>query len=507
MIDRIRIKGFRSIVDSQEINMRPITVVVGKNSSGKSSFVRLLPLIKQTIEEDSSDPLLWYGELVDFADFNNSTFQKQGNPITISFETLISFRDHLFSHPVDSKSRKRFVLKEVPVRISLRILKHRFSCIRFDFFDQVIEIKISKGNTAKVYINNSNKLTKNIVLRVKHRKHALIPSITVISSNEKTVHVENDKIDPSIELQLSDYLRYYYSREYGLTISDSINGISLFRQIPLYSKEEIEKKFTNNYCESAIKSIRETIGSQELNNLMVLFGVDDIIYSINNELRSEFTSLNYIKPIRAKVERYYRTQGISIDEVNSDGSNIPMILHNMPEQKRQNFYNWTRDRFGIEFKAIPTGGHVSLVIYDQVTDTKNINLADTGYGYSQILPIVLLLWMTIQNDSIRMHKQIIIEQPELHLHPAMQAKLARVMALVVTESLKKNAGISIVFETHSEAMVNELGKLVASGKLSKEIVSVLAFDKEDKATSIRECKFDENGLLMNWPIGFFSTRD
>ena len=54
-----KVKNYRSIADSGEIDLRPLTVVVRKNSAAKSSFIRLLPLLKQTLERKISDTLLW----------------------------------------------------------------------------------------------------------------------------------------------------------------------------------------------------------------------------------------------------------------------------------------------------------------------------------------------------------------------------------------------------------------------------------------------------------------
>ena len=66
----LRLKNFRSLVDTGRIELRPLTVLVGANSSGKSSFLRFFPLLRQTYEARSASPLLWYGRDVDFGDFS-----------------------------------------------------------------------------------------------------------------------------------------------------------------------------------------------------------------------------------------------------------------------------------------------------------------------------------------------------------------------------------------------------------------------------------------------------
>lgn len=107
---------------------------------------------------------------------------------------------------------------------------------------------------------------------------------------------------------------------------------------------------------------------------------------------------------------------------------------------------------------------------DSRTNIKE-NLVDTGFGYSQILPILLSVWKVnmSENSSVRrfLYGYIggqsadyyeAIEQPELHLHPALQAKLIDVFSQLASE---ENGGkIKFVLETHSEAMINRLGYLI-----------------------------------------------
>lgn len=68
-ISGVRVKNLRCFGDTGFIDLRPITILVGKNSAGKSTFARLFPLLRQSAEEDKRSPILWYGRLVDFGSF------------------------------------------------------------------------------------------------------------------------------------------------------------------------------------------------------------------------------------------------------------------------------------------------------------------------------------------------------------------------------------------------------------------------------------------------------
>ena len=71
-LETIAIKGLKSIADSGVINLKPINILVGNNSSGKSSFLRAFPLIRQSVEQRTRGPILWNGIYTDFESFDNS---------------------------------------------------------------------------------------------------------------------------------------------------------------------------------------------------------------------------------------------------------------------------------------------------------------------------------------------------------------------------------------------------------------------------------------------------
>lgn len=229
--------------------------------------------------------------------------------------------------------------------------------------------------------------------------------------------------------------------------------------------------------------------------------------------------MRYSKPLRTNVDRYYRIQGLSTDEIDPSGDNLPIVLYNLSNSEKVDFQKWTADLFGCIFSADKYGGHISLMVQDLKTNQK-FNLADTGFGYSQVLPILVSIWKAVSNTYLKkgslsymsknqllMGKAMfyeVIEQPELHLHPAFQAKLIDVFAKVI-EANSSDRDIKIIFETHSEAMINRLSYLISKNMLSSENVNVLIFDKDSKGiATVKSAIFSENGTLSNWPFGFFS---
>lgn len=123
------------------------------------------------------------------------------------------------------------------------------------------------------------------------------------------------------------------------------------------------------------------------------------------------------------------------------------------------------------------------------------NLYHLGSGVSQILP-VLTACLLAEPGSLT-----IIEQPELHLHPAAQQKLADFF-LVMSQS-----GRNLLIETHSEYMINRTRRDVALSKADAKDIQLFFAERGDDETTIREANLTGSGGFEYWPKGFFSQTE
>lgn len=96
----------------------------------------------------------------------------------------------------------------------------------------------------------------------------------------------------------------------------------------------------------------------------------------------------------------------------------------------------------------------------------------------------------------------------MHLHPEYQSKLATVFSNVISLAKKNNIDLKIIFETHSKTMIDTIGDNIEDGVIESGEVNIVLFDKseETRSTEVSFAKFNEEGDLDNWPIGFFSGR-
>ncbi len=120
-----------------------------------------------------------------------------------------------------------------------------------------------------------------------------------------------------------------------------------------------------------------------------------------------------------------------------------------------------------------------------------ISLADSGYGVSQVLPVVVALHFADRGQMVY------VEQPEIHLHPLAQVKLANVIARAARR------GVRAVVETHSSLLLLALQTLVAQGKLDKDRVRLHWFRRDRRGvTRVRTAELDESGSYGDWPEDF-----
>ncbi len=498
-MEKIRVENYKSIEDSGWIDLKPITVAVGRNSAGKSSLIRLLPLLKQTIEKRIAEPILWYGDYVDFGDYSNAVCNLHSDkPIKIHLQVKKS------NHPIPIRRYK--LVDDAIIEVCLSVREQYIDYISLSFFDQKIELDIDRMNKVTVRINDERISVEgsSLLAYSMNFKGELIPP--VLSYNDE---------DPNVIDKRDFFIFFNEKSDHYIYDSAIIKHDDYFRSnnmVEIGSRETILAQLRKINRKKFEKMRVEHKRFMRINNSLIAANLNAIIYAINDSIAYDVNNTNYIKPIRATVERYYRFQGISVDELNSDGSNLPMILADIKKKyKLSDFEKWSKERFGIVFSVKQSEGHISLIVKSDSGERTETNMADTGYGYSQMLPIVMLLWMIHENDMPRMQshmsKTVVIEQPELHLHPAYQAKMMDVFANIINEAKTKNIDLKIIFETHSETMINRLGALISTGKVSSEDVNVLVFGKKNGVTCISSKQFDSDGLLLEWPVDFFSSED
>lgn len=122
-----------------------------------------------------------------------------------------------------------------------------------------------------------------------------------------------------------------------------------------------------------------------------------------------------------------------------------------------------------------------------------VSMLDVGFGISQVLPIIVQSKLSRRNI-------ILIEQPELHLHPRLQAELGTMFVDCISAPQHNQ----FIIETHSEHIILRLQRLIREGKLRSCDLSVIYVMKGEDGSTCFPLRIDEEGdFIDEWPDGFF----
>lgn len=122
------------------------------------------------------------------------------------------------------------------------------------------------------------------------------------------------------------------------------------------------------------------------------------------------------------------------------------------------------------------------------------NLADLGFGTSQLLPVLVAI------NQMTTGGTFVVAQPETHLHPEAQARLASYFV-----RLAKERDITFIVETHSEYLINRLRRLVAEGAVGEDEVSVAHVTNNGRESAVHPIQLREDGQIVGAPEDFFET--
>ena len=236
------------------------------------------------------------------------------------------------------------------------------------------------------------------------------------------------------------------------------------------------------------------------------------IERILSDFRVNLENLVYLGPLRSPPKRFYEYSGDTTGYVGQSGEHLPSLLFEDQELVEQ-IDNDLR-QLGVKYqlkvrKLQHEGGSPSNVFSLNLVDTRtgvDASLRDVGFGISQVLPIVM-------QSRLSEKKTLLIEQPEIHLHPAHQAELGDMFI----RSALGEQGNTFLLETHSEHLMlrilrrirettdNELPESIPA--IRPEDVAVLYVQPGEKGAQVIEIPVTEDGdFAEKWPQGFFAER-
>ena len=508
MFKELILENFKGFSNKQSIELKPITLIYGANSSGKSSILQSLLLLKQTLEQSNNKSviLLSKGKYIDLGNYNefiNAHDTKKNLRIKIklpNFKTKFSRFSNIqkeiknahieivFSQQkaLEIESYSLFVEDDLFMtltRTSDNIETHRY----FYFFPRTnAEERKENFNFEISSINIHNKLYKKMLEEIK---------------KDFPMDLPKEKFTLALGRSDSNNKLYQAYLELKNIIQNDLNE-KLNTEILNYYKKFIYK-FTNflpyiSMIREDSTSILDDLDLYMKKNLRLTNSLEGLFNITSSLINDILDKMYYIGPLRKNPERYYISSGNVSNYVGKTGLESPDILYENENEILNTTNKWLKKFTNYMLKPISstrnsklTGKQnvYSLRLVDNITKM-NVNITDVGFGISQILPIIV---QTCKSKN----STILIEQPEIHIHPKLQAELGSMFAETCEDNM-------FIIETHSENLLLRLKKLVRLGKLDKDNLSIIYVDKDETGSVCYPIKLDENGdFIDKWPNGFF----
>lgn len=223
--------------------------------------------------------------------------------------------------------------------------------------------------------------------------------------------------------------------------------------------------------------------------------VDYLVLTYEDALKYTY----YVGPLRDYPQRIYRWGGEQPQSVGTRGETfVPALLASQKVSKAA-MENVARslkelglvDSFKVQ--SIAKGRQEYEVLVKLSADATEVPITHVGFGVSQILPVLTLCYYVPDGSTI------ILEQPEIHLHPAVQAGLADVLIDAI-----KTRKIQIILESHSEHLLRRLQRRMAEEKFASEDAALYFCEMGERGEShLKPLELNEYGYITNWPEDFF----
>jgi hypothetical protein len=270
------------------------------------------------------------------------------------------------------------------------------------------------------------------------------------------------------------------------------------------NKIDVNIRSQKNKIDTAFSSNLGTKGSINLPLICLNSNIEDVNdYSekISDDVVELFNTFRYLGPLRSSPKRFY-AKGFEEAKNGKGKNNLGLDLIKQGNDVVDGINKRLADfdipyKLSVEDLGNKISGSIVALELEDLRSGARITPMDVGFGIGQVLPIIL-------EAEVSKNKTIFVEQPEIHLHPKLQAHMAD---LFIDSVDKEKGNNQWVIETHSEALMLRLQRRIRTGKISKDLVSVLYVDVGEDGARVTKLPLDDDGDFMaHWPNGFFEER-
>jgi len=532
MITKIHLENFKGFKERQTIELKPITLLFGPNSGGKSTVIQAIHYMREILDRRNFDPdrTVAGGDAIDLGGFENMVYGHDLSlPIIMQFDMdltnidLPSYVDLNEEFNVDYQLQHQGHLESLFAKVTSGYVQVE---VRWnEELQKPIAVKYETGI-------NSEYFARIVLDRITANNKSQFNIAKDINFNHKLLKVEvKEQKDENffIHVEANIFSSLLREEEYK-------NGMPLDQvtAIPVWgSKLLIPSLFPSleHYFES--KAEFAATSETEIRDFLTL-GLVGIGELLNNDLKK----LIYIGPLRKMPKRNYLPPRFSADQTWADGSAAWDLIYQSERSFIKAVNTWLTDRLHCGFSVKSAESTklskdeplitclMSASVLDEETNIKSLlrnkkyqkefsfidantgiecQAMDIGVGISQVFPVVVA---ALENKF----PLVLIEQPELHIHPAIQVNLGDLFI----SAIKSNDRM-IIAETHSEHLILRILKRIEqttqnalppdSDPVKPEQISVMWFEPTIDGIKVTALPIDETGeFRKKWPRGFFEER-
>lgn len=235
-------------------------------------------------------------------------------------------------------------------------------------------------------------------------------------------------------------------------------------------------------------------------------GLLDVVVAVAavlGDMDRALSAIGYLGPFRANPQRYYRDPGGVPSNVGQSGVLAPALLGSDALRKGGNVVRAVSEWYkkylgGWQLDVVWSGNMFSIVVRNPEAPDLAVNIVDVGAGISQVLP--LIVQRKFEEVTGKHGGLEIVEQPELHLHPAAHGDLADLYIAAA-----QHPGARFLIETHSENLILRIRRRVAEGTLDPALLHLYWVDDEQAIGSrVQLIDVARTGDVSAWPKGVFS---
>lgn len=555
MIKSIGLENFKAFGKKTEVRLAPITLVYGQNSAGKSSVLNALNLLKQTrMSREQGALLLPRAErgLVDLGSFHELLYDHDSTrtlslrvdlEISPAFKRSLQARQSIDLGTTDVGFEVGFRRDQNENDITLKFI-HAYignatkPSVRFE--PKELEVTQVESMRRYSYISvpygrgdgrpDHNKLSGAVCTDVsedlgfwdsEHSQHfrhkqEIVESLRFFKKEMSSAtpaskqniifggaDISQSSLDKAINFYESKFSKSDYIKRRQAASKNSIVVLDGFMPVAANSHSSIEHPEW-----MAINFSRRT---KSPSRLVPFFGAADLMLEIGSLLELALGRLFPLGPYRRAPQRLYIFTGTTPPDVGYSGNLLPDLLFRKRDLVKET-NDWLHKleigyKISIESVGTPSNDLFEVRLLDtRRSSTISVALPDVGFGISQILPFVV--------QTLASQNQIItIEQPEVHIHPKLQADLADLLIAGIQPDREHR----FIVETHSEHLALRLLKRIRQTThgelpeghpgLTPSQISVIYLDRGKEGTELHHLQVDKEGEFIDrWPHGFFEER-